>query len=88
MKIYDLLSAVNVLFAVIASVMMFRLSVKRKRLRVVFGLVALFCLYCCGLYAYLLICAPVIGIVTAGLGRTGITLALASIIMLAAIIDR
>jgi hypothetical protein len=82
------ISAVNVFLSIVAFLLMLIQAYKRPRLRLVFGLIAVFCFYCGCVYSYILIFSPAISEITAGLGRTGITLSLASLIMLAIIIDR
>jgi hypothetical protein len=64
------------------------LAKKQKRFRPVFCLVSLFCLYMTGLYCYILFKAPEIGLMTALLGRVGVTAILTGIIMMSLIADR
>jgi hypothetical protein len=88
MDIYDILSAVSILLALIGAVLMLRLVVRHRTARWVYAIVAAACLYFTSLYAYILLAAPEISIRTAGLGRAGIIAILASIIMLALITDK
>ena len=88
MDIYDIISIANFAMAFIAVILMVKLAIKYKALRVVYGLIALFCLYGAGVYGYILMVDPDLGLQTAALGRTALTLLLAAIIMFAIILDK
>jgi hypothetical protein len=84
----DILTAISLFFAAAAFIITVAVAIRIKTLRRVFGLISAFCLYMTGLYSYILISDPDITANTAALGRAGVTLLLAGIIMLTLLIDR
>lgn len=83
----DIETAIILFMALIGFVTALRVAIKRKTLRLVFGLIASFCLCVVSLYTYILFIDPDITIVTASLGRGVIILLLAGIIALTTLIE-
>jgi hypothetical protein len=86
MTTYDLLTVINILASGGATLLLIVLAIRRRH-KFVYSLVALFTAYMFVFYSYILICDPVISVVTAGVGRAGILLLLAGICMLAILAD-
>jgi uncharacterized membrane protein YpjA len=86
--IYDVFSLINLVLALVCVFMAIRMMVKYRSLRLVHGLIAVFSAFLVGLYTYIFFFHPLLGEVTAALGRIGVTLLFASIIMLMSIMDK